>query len=314
MAANGGYRVNDDGSVTRIDSGGSNNRGNNRPDNNSGGDPDNSGCIWGIIIAVIIGIIIAIANSGSSDSSNGSSDSSNNDYDTVESVEVVDEVPVVKDEYTPTTTYLRVSDDDIYISADEGSRDITVYTDGNWYVDVDVASWGHLSKYSDYVTLRVDSNSSSSSRTDYFILKSGNHTKRINITQSGNTRPSGNITRVWINHNVYHNGAKGMKIHARYDVVNMKDKYVYMYTFFYYGDNSTPLKNPYGNHLSMSSSNIAPYKSTTFNDTWHFIPYTNMNIQPGYGSIDLSFDVIIKDSSGNQLDSDENNRFTLTEN
>lgn len=312
MAANGGYRVNEDGSVTRIDGGGNNNSGNNRPNNNSGGGSDNSGCIWGIIIAVVIGVIIAIANSGSSDSSN----SSNNDYDTVEAVEVVEveEVPVVEEVYTPTTTYLRVSDDDIYISADGGSRDITVYTDGDWYVDVDVASWGHLTKYSDSVTLRVDRNSSSSSRTDYFILKSGNYTKRINITQSGNNTPSGDITRVWVDHNVYHNGAKGMKIHASYDVVNMKDKYVYMYTFFYYGDNSTPLKNPYGNHLSMSSSNIAPYESTTFNDTWHFIPYTNLNMQPGYESIDLSFDVVIKDSNGNQLDRDENNRFTLTEN
>lgn len=309
MAANGGYRVNEDGSVTRIDGGGSNNSGNNRPNNNSGGSSDNSGCIWGIIIAVVIGVIVAIANSGSSDSSN-------DNHDTEEVVEVVEveEVPATEEVYTPSTTYLRVSDDDIYISADGGSRDITVYTDGNWYVDVDVASWGHLSKYSDSVTLRVDPNASSSSRTDYFILKSGDYTKRINITQSGNTAPSGDITRVWVEHNVYYNGAKGMKIHASYDVVNMKDKNVYMYTFFYYGDNSTPLKNPYGNHLSMSSSGVAPYESTTFNDAWHFIPYTNLNMQPGYGSIDLSFDVVIKDGSGNQLDRDENNRFTLSEN
>ena len=64
----------------------------------------------------------------------------------------------------------------------------------------------------------------------------------------------------------------------------------------------------------MSSSGVAPYESTTFNDTWHFIPYTNLNMQPGYGSIDLSFDVVIKDGNGNQLDRDENNRFTLNEN
>ncbi len=308
MAANGGYRVNEDGSVTRIDGGGSNGSGNNKPKSNSGGSFDNSGCIWGVIIAVVICVIIAIANSGSSDSSVS-------DYDTVEAVEVVEveEVPVAEEVYTPSTTYLRVSDDDIYISADGGSREITVYTDGDWYVEVDVASWGHLSKYSDSVTLRIDPNSSSSSRTDYFVLKSGDYTKRINITQYGNNKPSGNITRVWVDHNVYYNGAKGMKIHASYDVENMKDKYVYMYTYFYYGDNITPLRNPYGNNLSMSSSGVAPYESTTFNDTWHFIPYTNLNMQPGYGSIDLSFDVSIKDTNGNQLDRDENNRFTLTE-
>lgn len=309
MAANGGYRVNEDGSVTRIDGGESNGSGSNKPNNSSGGSSDKSGCIWVVIIAVVIGIIIAISNSGSSDSSVS-------DYDTVEAVEVVEveEVPVVEEVYTPSTTYLRVSDDDIYISADGGSRDITIYTDGDWYVDVNVASWGHLSKYSDSVTLRIDPNSSSSSRTDYFVLKSGDYTKRVNITQYGNNKPSGNITRVWVDHNVYYNGAKGMKIHASYDIENMKDNYVYMYTYFYYGDNSTPLKNPYGNHLSMNSSGVAPYESTTFNDTWHFIPYTNLNMQPGYGSIDLSFDVVIKDGNGNQLDRNDNNQFTLSEN
>lgn len=305
MAANGGYKVNEDGSVTRIDGGGSNNKG-----NNSGGSSNNSGCVWFIIIAVVIGIIIAAVNSGSSDSSDYASDTV-----AVEEVAVaVEEVPAVEEEYASSTTYLRVSDDDIYIDATGGSRDITVYTDGDWYIDVNTADWGHLSKYSNSLTLRIDNNSSSSSRTDYFILKSGDYTKRINITQYGNTNPSGDITRVWVEHNVFYNGAKGMKIHVSYDVVNMKDKYVYLYTYYYYSDNSTPLMNSYGSNLSISSSGVAPYESTTFNDSWHFMPYTNLNMRPGYGSIDLSFDVVIKDGNGNQLDRNENNRFTLTEN
>lgn len=311
MAANGGYKVNEDGSVTRIDGGRSNNNGNNQPGNNSGGSSNNSGCVWFIIIVVIIiiGIIIAAVNSGASDSSDYASDTV-----AVEEVAVaVEEAPAVE-EYASSTTYLRVSDDNIYIDATGGSRDITVYTDGDWYVDVNTADWGHLSKYSNSITLRIDNNSSSSSRTDYFILKSGDYTKRINITQYGNTNPSGDITRVWVEHNVFYNGAKGMKIHVSYDVVNMKDKYVYLYTYYYYGDNSTPLKNTYGSNLSISSSGVAPYESTTFNDSWHFMPYTNLNMQPGYGSIDLSFDVVIKDGNGNQLDRNENNRFTLTEN
>ncbi|MCM1139042.1 MAG: BACON domain-containing protein [Muribaculum sp.] len=300
--ANSGYRVNEDGSVTKINSGGSNNT------NNSGGSSDNSGCIWFIIIAVVIGIIVAIANSNS-----GSSNQTYDDTSVVEEVVVVEE-PVEEIVVAPSTTYLRVSDDDIVMNASGGSEDITIYTDGDWYIDVNVASWGHLTTYSNSVVLRLDANTTRSTRTDYFIIKSGSYTKRVNITQFGNTSPSGNITRVWVEHNVYYNGAKGMKIHASYDVENMKDKSVYMYTYFYYGDNSTPLKNPYGNNLSMSSSGIAPYENTTFNDTWHFIPYTNLNMQPGYGSIDLSFDVSIKDGSGNQLDRDENNQFTLSEN
>ena len=299
--------INEDGSVTRIDGGGSSNSRNNQPSNNSGGSSNNSGCVWFIIIAVIIGIVIVAVNSGSSDSSDHASDTV-----AVEEV-VVEEAPVVEEVYTSSTTYLRVSDDDINIDATGGSRDITVYTDGDWYIDVNTEDWGHLTKYADSVTLRIELNSSSSSRSDYFVIKSGDYSKRINIFQAGDNTPSGNITHVWVDHNVYYNGVKGMKIHASYDVANMKDKNVYMYTYFYYEDNSTPLKNPYGNALSMSSYNIASYENTIFNDTWHFIPYTNLNMQPGYGLIDLSFDVAIKDASGNQLDRNENNRFTLFE-
>lgn len=308
MAANGGYTVNEDGPVTRIDGGRSNNSGNNRPNNNSGGDSDNSGCIWGIIIAVVIGIIIAIANSGSSDSSN-------NDYDTVEAVEVVEveEIPVVEEVYTPSTTYLRVSDDDIYISADGGSRDITVYTDGSWYVEVDVANWCHLSKYSDSVTLSVDPNSSSSSRTDYFILNAGNYyTKRVNINQSGNTSPRADIERIWVDHSVYQNGVKGMRIHIKFTVDNMNGKTIYAYAFFYWGDNTTPLHDQYGNNLSFYGYGMPNYDSARFDDFTIFVPYVGLNMQPGQGSVDLSFDISLRSASGSELDRDNNTQITYT--
>lgn len=306
MNSNSGYRVNEDGSVTRIGGSGSSN---NSSNNSSNGSSGNRGCIWGVIIAIAIIVIVVIAKSNSS----GSSEYAYDDSVAVEEV-LVEEAAVVEEAVVPSTTYLRVSDDDIYMNAQGGSTEISIYTDGDWYISVNPESWGHISKYSSSLTLRLDKNPSTSTRTDYFEIKSGDYSRRINITQYGNTDPSGSITRVWVEHNVYYNGAKGMKIHASYDVENMKNKYVYMYTYFYYGDNSTPLKNPYGNNLSMSTSGVAPYESTTFNDSWHFIPYTNLNMQPGYGSIDLSFDVSIKDGNGNQLDCDENNRFTLNEN
>lgn len=304
MSSNSGYRVNEDGSVTRISGNGSSNNSNNTSNGSSG----NGGCIWGVIIAIAIIVIVILVKFNSSGSYEY-------DYDDTIAVEeaVEKEVVAVEEVVTPSTTYLRVSDDDIYMNAQGGSTEVTIYTDGDWYVSVNPESWGHISKYSSSLTLRLDRNPSSSARTDYFEITSGDYSRRINITQYGNTEPSGNITRVWVEHNVYYNGCKGMKIHASYNVENMKNKYVYMYTYFYYGDNSTPLKNPYGSNLSMSSSVIALYENTTFNDTWHFIPYTSLNMQPGYGSIDLSFDVSIKDGNGNQLDRDENNQFTLNE-
>ncbi len=305
MSNNSGYRVNEDGSVTKINSGGSS-RGNSGG-NNSGGSSDNGGCIWFIIIAVIIGIVVAISHSGSSDSDNYIADSA-----VVEDDIAVEEVVAVEEVYTPSATYLNVSDDDIYMSADGGSTDITISSDGDWYIDVDAANWGHLTKYSNSVTLRVDRNNSTSSRTDYFVIKSGNYTRRINITQRGNTSPTADIERIWMDHGVYQNGVQGMKIHVKFTVDNMNGKTIYAYAFFYWGDNTTPLHDQYGNNLSFYGYGTPSYDSARFDDFTIFVPYTGLNMQPGQGSVNLSFDISIRTSSGTELDRDNNTQITFS--
>ncbi len=304
MSNNSGYRVNEDGSVTKINSGGSS--GGNSGGNNSGGSSDNGGCIWFIIIAVVIGIIVAISNSGSSDSDNYVADSA-----VVEEV-VVEEVVPTEEVYTPSTSYLNVSDDDIYMSAEGGSTDISVSSDGDWYIDVDAANWGHLTKYSNSVTLRVDRNTSTSSRTDYFVIKSGNYTRRINITQWGNTSPTANIERIWMDHGVYQNGTQGMKIHVKFTVDNMNGKTIYAYALFYWGDNTTPLHDQYGNNLSFYGYGTPSYDSARFDDFTIFVPYSGLNMQPGQGTVNLSFDISIRTSSGTELDRDNNTQITFS--
>ncbi len=83
MGNNTGYRVNDDGSVTKVKS---EYHGNNKPSNNSSG---NGGCIWGIIIAVVIIIVLAFFKAKNS--------SSQYDYknDTVAIIEEIVEEAVV---------------------------------------------------------------------------------------------------------------------------------------------------------------------------------------------------------------------------
>ena len=306
MATNSGYRVNEDGSVTKINGDGSNNSNN----NNSGGSSGNNGCVWFVIIAIVVGAIVAISKSGSSDSYDYS------DTDTVVAVEdevVVDEA-AVEEVYTPSATYLSVSDDDIYMSSSGGSTDITVSTDGDWEIEVGVASWGHLTKYSNSVTLRLDENNSSSSRTDYFVIKSGDYTKRVNITQRGDTSPRADIENIWVDHNVYQNGYKGMKIHVKFTVDNMNGRTVYAYCYIYYSDNVTPLHDQYNNNLSFSGYGTPSYDSARFDDFTIFVPYMGLNMQPGVGSVDLSFDISIRTSSGTELDRNNNTRFTYSQN
>ena len=85
---------------------------------------------------------------------------------------------------------LDLSTDSLHFTSSSGSRTITVTTNGTWDISVDAASWAHLSKSGSNLTVRVDQNYSSDSRSDYFKLKSGDKEKRVDIYQSGSSSAS----------------------------------------------------------------------------------------------------------------------------
>ena len=85
---------------------------------------------------------------------------------------------------------LDLSTDSLHFTSSSGSRTITVTTNGTWDISVDAASWAHLSQSGSNLTVRVDQNYSSDSRSDYFKLKSGDKEKRIDIYQSGSSSAS----------------------------------------------------------------------------------------------------------------------------
>lgn len=85
---------------------------------------------------------------------------------------------------------LDLSTDSLHFTSSSGSRSITVTTNGAWNISLDAASWVHLSQSGSNLTVRVDQNYSSDSRTDYFKLKSGDKEKMVNIYQSGSSSSS----------------------------------------------------------------------------------------------------------------------------
>ncbi len=229
MSDNAKIKVNDDGTVTRLDGGSLGNT----PDNGNSGNDNSNGNSWGccglivviVIIAVIIGIVVK---------SSGSKDS---DID------------------TPMDT-------------------------ATTYVDMPFAG--------------VD--------TTAIQQPPARHGKYAVIS------------RVWERYNVSVGGTKGMEIHVTFDVSGMKNKRVYIYANFYYGDNRTALKDPYGKRLCLSYSDISPYEDTTFEDVVFFMPYDDLNFAPGFGSVSLSYDIVIKTKKGKVLSSKKNNGFELHEN
>ena len=81
-------------------------------------------------------------------------------------------------------TRLDVSSSNVEFSADGGSRNIEIYTDGECSISTQPESWAHATINGNSISLRVDENPETK-RTDYFVIKSGSYTERINISQAG---------------------------------------------------------------------------------------------------------------------------------
>lgn len=307
-----GYNINQDGTVTRnnvpskdysINSDGSVTR-NNGPTRRNGGDDNNSGCIWTIIIIVVcivIGVIIAINSCGNEEVEE--------EYIGEAPIEECEEAPA-EDFYADNVdaTYLNVSDDDVYFDADGGSVTINVSTDGDWEIGTSTASWAHIYTYSSSLELSVDEYSGSSDRTDWFTIKAGDYERRIDITQWGSSEPSASIKSVWVDHNQHYNGYKGMLIHIKFTTENLLNQTVYVYAYFYYEDNVTSLHNQYGDDIYFYGTGNNIYTSSTYEDFRIFVPYDGLNMAPG--SYTLSFDIVVK-CNGSTLARDENNQFNL---
>lgn len=290
--ANTGYKVNEDGSVTKINSGGSSNSG--RNNNNSGGSSDNSGCGWIIGIAVVIGIIFGIVKSN---------ETSNNDVSGDDSVEVVEEVPAVVVEEI-TATYLNVSDNNIVFDSDGGSQEITIYTDGDWEISVNVADWAQLTKYSNSVILRVPRNTSRSSRSDFFELRADSYTRRVNFSQKGDDSPYAEINRIWVDHNEFYNGQKGMMIHIDFEANGLLNHTLNPVAYFEFS-NGTALEDYDGSyrttdgHVSVGDTGVANYEGCQWKDFKLFMPYEQLHMSEGSYSLQFSVNIYDK-SDGNK--------------
>lgn len=82
-------------------------------------------------------------------------------------------------------TSFSVSSQNLSFSSSGGSQTLTITSSGTWNIGTSTYDWGHLTKSGNQLIVSIDPNNSTSSRTDYFTIKSGDSEKRINITQAG---------------------------------------------------------------------------------------------------------------------------------
>lgn len=214
-------------------------------------------------------------------------------------------------------TRLSVSTENVSFSYTGGSRTITVYTDGEWQISTGTAGWGHTSISGNTITLRIDENTSSSSRTDYFVIKSGSKEKRINITQTADNTPRAEVNRVWVEHNISRTGYNSvynalwgwqqvpytynvMRIHIDFDVNNMKGKTIRVCAFFFDedGDKLTTSNNQFrapNGQVTVQNTGTATYENSNWSDYVLEIPYGVMR------KGDNKFYIQIQDNRGNTL-------------
>lgn len=85
----------------------------------------------------------------------------------------------------PTT--LSLSKSSLSFTALGGNDNISITTNPSSYNVELLPSWCTVQKYSNYFVITCNSNPSTSQRTDYFVVKAGNRSERVNVFQAANT-------------------------------------------------------------------------------------------------------------------------------
>ena len=221
---------------------------------------------------------------------------------------------------------LTVSTESLSFSSAGGSRTITVNSNSSWKIGTKTYDWGHLSINGNTVTLRVDANTSTSSRTDYFTIKSGNLEKRINISQSGNTQTTSNnatIKSVYVSNDADVDGEKGLSVKVSFDVSGMKGHNGRVSCYFYDTNGNALIDRNNRYHTSGTPSNVSSgedikprYDNSTYTDFEIKIPYSELHLSSTY-SRTLRVDVVVWDyysGSGKEVARKDGTTFTCVPN
>ncbi|MEM9679119.1 MAG: hypothetical protein AAF901_02245 [Bacteroidota bacterium] len=121
-----------------------------------------------------------------------------------------------------------------------------------------------------------------------------NKPKTTTNTTTYKKKVDGKFNKVWAEHNVYEYGVKGMKIHADYNINNMKGTKGKLVAYFYYKD-GTKLKDTNKKYrttdgqVSTSKDFNPNYDRTLYSDYWVFIPYDEFHLGTGKTNLKCKF-------------------------
>jgi hypothetical protein len=118
--------------------------------------------------------------------------------------------------------------------------------------------------------------------------------------------PRATFDKMWVDYNITENGQKGMRLHVKFTAYDMLYMDAYVAVYFNYGsENGGQLKDK-NDKFNSTAGDVAVYKSikpeynpAVYNDLQLFMPYDELDLEPG--NYDLTMDVKIIYKAGGMI-------------
>lgn len=175
---------------------------------------------------------------------------------------------------------------DSNLSAASGQITYKVNTDADSYEITSLSSWFKvIAQGTESFTISYEENPKRTERTDWFKVIAEGMEVKINLTQAAQ-KSTAQIETVNVEHDVYENDVKGMKIHLKFSVQHMKGIKGRCVAYMYY-DDGAPLKDTNGSYKTTDGqcafSKVFTPKDdrSTFNDLVIFVPLKELEVDKG---------------------------------
>jgi hypothetical protein len=108
--------------------------------------------------------------------------------------------------------------------------------------------------------------------------------------------------RMWVDYNVTEGGRRGMRIHTSFRVFNLKNQSLYLAIYFQKKDGTKLFTN--NRNFRSTNGQVAIFKAlrpayddTVYDDTTLFMPYDELNLDPGFYELQMDADVIYENGN-----------------
>lgn len=176
----------------------------------------------------------------------------------------------------------------------------------------DPADYNDLQLFMPYNELDLDAGTYDLTMDVKLIYKTGGMLARLTYYDFEYTKPASTGTsanapdatceKLWVDYDVVENGVKGMRIHVRFRVFNLKNIDTYLAFYFEMKNGDKLLTN--NKAYRSQSGQVAIYKSlkpgydeSVYDDMQVFMPYDEFNLGKGKFDLKLDADVIYKNGN-----------------